>query len=86
MRIGLCESKGAAERRLFRNVSHQAPLGPRIFYENPLSSVAYGDTPFQRMGAFALRYAALVTQKANPVTPCFPLRENATKWQKGVRG
>ena len=66
MRIALCESKGAAERRLFRNVSHQAPLGPRIFYENPLSSVAYGDTPFQRKGAFALRYVVLVTQRPIP--------------------
>ena len=31
--------------------SSQAPLGPRIFYENPLSSVAYGATPFLRKGA-----------------------------------
>ena len=38
-------SKGAAVRRIFTNMPHQAPAGPRIFYENPLSSVAYGDTP-----------------------------------------
>ena len=29
----------------------------------PLSSVAYGDTPFQRKGALAVRHAAFVTQR-----------------------
>ena len=52
-----------AERQLLTNVSYQAPSGLRIFCENPLSSVASGDTPFQRKGAFALRHVALVTQK-----------------------
>ena len=31
-----------------------------------LSSVAYGDTPFQRKGALALRHAALVIQYQIP--------------------
>ena len=38
-------SKGTAERRFFTNESHQAPARPRIFYENPLSSVAFSATP-----------------------------------------
>ncbi|WP_299142584.1 hypothetical protein [uncultured Dialister sp.] len=42
---------------------NQAPLGPRIFYENPLSSVPCGDTSFQRKEALALRQAALLTQE-----------------------
>lgn len=30
-----------------------------------LSSVAYGDTPFQRKGALAVRHAAFVTQRGS---------------------
>ena len=71
-------SKGAAVRRIFTNMPHQAPAGPRIFYENPLSSVAYGATPFQRKGAKNCREAAIpsplnLLNLLNPLNPLNPL-------------
>ena len=59
LRIGLI----VRERRY---MSHQAPSGPRPFFERPLSSVAYGDTFFQRKKALALYHAALVTPGVFP--------------------
>jgi hypothetical protein len=42
-------------------------IGPKINKDlTPLSSVACGATPFLRKGAFALRHAAMETQKSIP--------------------
>ena len=42
-------------------------IGPKISKDlTPLSSVAYGDTPFLWKGALTLRHAALETQKQIP--------------------
>jgi hypothetical protein len=65
LRIGISSAK-APPQAAFHEESHQALSGPRPFCERPLSSVACGDTFFQRKKALALHHAALAIQRVFP--------------------
>jgi hypothetical protein len=57
------EPEDRSEKSVADMNHHQALMGPRLFCEKPLSSVAFGDTSFLRKEVLALRSAALDTQR-----------------------